>query len=76
MLDFVQELNHGVVLSDTLAIEVLPDSICELVLALPSLVLVSGHRRREASDTWAGQNQLVVLAAVCGWCLEAICVSI
>jgi hypothetical protein len=43
--DLVQEINDDFVLDYSHTIEMLADGVCELVLALPPLLLVPGHRR-------------------------------
>jgi hypothetical protein len=43
--DLVQEINDDFVLDYSHTIEMFADGVCELVLALPPLLLVPGHRR-------------------------------
>lgn len=74
--DLIQEFYNGLVLLYALSVEVLTHCIGKLVLALSSLLLLSSHCRRKVTDTRASQDQLVIIAAESGWCLEAVCVSI
>ena len=57
--NFIEEIDHDLILSYSKAIEVFSDGSRQLFLALPSLLLVPGHCRRHPANGRLGQNSLV-----------------
>ena len=74
--DLVQEIDNDFVLMDPHTIEVFPNSVCELVLALFPLLLLSSHGGRHSPDGRGREDQLVILFVERSGCVQAVIMSV
>lgn len=69
----MEEIDNGVVLGDTLAVEMLPNRACQLVLHLTSKFLFPCYRRRKEPDApGLCQDPGTVVTRVGGGCGEVV----